>query len=730
VLRRAWGRAAGSAVVGLLLAGTALLPASAETPSATSEPEARAAASPADLDAGRAPADEVLEAAPIEVEDVRARELLDDTTQERKTITREEILQQPARDVAEVVGRLPGIRTQQRVQGEEAAVSIEGLPPEYTKILVNGRRYTGQLGEVDDLSDIPVTNVERIEILRGAQALIYGAEAGGGVINVVTRKAPEAGLRAAGDAGVGSDDAYHGEGSVALRAAGVGVTTSYTHDQLGGFDPDPDSDAAFPAGGGKDSRNRLDDVYTTLERSFGGLQLDGTFGYRKEAEHLVPFDGGASSDQDIERWLGSGGASWQVDESTRLVADLAYFDSTYDSTAGRPFTQVETEPRFRLFGDRSFETGPATHLVTLGADLAWPTLDLDERSAPIAGVVPGNVDERFFTTGLVLQDEVAFGRWASLSLGVRGQLHSEFQSEVLPQTALLLRPHERFRIRASFGKNARQPSLADLHQPPVAQLGGAYFLSGNPDLAPESSRSLRAGIELEPTDAVSFSTTAFWNRIDDFVRSLPVGSIRTGETVLPAEIQPGDPFYVVCLLPDPPGQCFDQVSPILSTLYQKTNLDLVKTHGVETQLRLRPHRRVELDLGWAWLRTDVSATNLPDLHELPNEPHHVIDLGGTFRAPVTETRLTVDVRWRGPALTESSGTGLPIFSSGERSDPSWIVDLRLAQPILDDHEIYVDVRNATDTRVVDSYDVRRRTFFVGVRTAFGFAGASPTRRSF
>lgn len=709
----------------LLLAG----PVAAGEPAAPVVELDRVAAeqgSPVDLEAEVAPEDEVLEAAPIDVQDVRAREILDDTTEERQTITREEILRQPSRSVAEVVARLPGIRAQQRVQGEEAAVSIEGLPPEYTKILVNGRRYTGQLGEVDDLADIPVTNVERIEVLRGAQALVYGAEAGGGVVNVVTRGAPEAGVVFDADAGIGTDDAYHGEGTVAFRAGGAGVAAHYTHDQMGGFDPDPGSDAAFPAAGGKDARDRSDDIYTTVERSFDhGVRLDGTFGYRQEKEHLVPWQGGASSNQDVERWLGSGGGAWQIDEATRVVVDLAYFDSTYESTSGRPFVQDETEPRFRLFGDRSLEVGPTTHLITLGADLAWPTLDLDERGLSIGSVTPEDVDESFFTTGLVLKDEAALGPRVSLSLGIRGQLHSQFESDVLPQAALLIRPAERFRIRASFGKNARQPSLADLYQGPVAQLGGAYFLSGNPDLATETSRSYRAGIELEPVGWVAFSTTAFWNRISDFVRSQPAGEVVTGSTVIPPALDPSDPL---CIFPDFASFCVPTVSNTTSTLYQKSNLDLVKTRGIEMQMRVLPHARIDLHFGWTWLRTEVRALNLPDLEELPNEPHHTVDVDGTFSAPLTETRLTVEARWRGRALTESSGTGLGIFTTGEKSGRSWDVDLRLEQPFLRDHAIYLDVRNVTDNRVVGSYDVRGRTFFVGVRTAFGFVGASPPNR--
>ncbi len=124
-------------------------------------------------------------------ETLRPAELFQDTAVETEILTADDIDALPASNAAEAIQGLPGIRIQARVQGEAAAVSIEGMPPGYSMILVNGLRYSGEFGGVDDLRDIPLGNVERIEIKRGAHGLRYGPEAGGGVIDIITKDPAE-----------------------------------------------------------------------------------------------------------------------------------------------------------------------------------------------------------------------------------------------------------------------------------------------------------------------------------------------------------------------------------------------------------------------------------------------------------------------------------------------------------------------------------------------------------
>jgi len=677
---------------------------------------------------GAADGGQVFDAAPIDVEATRPVEIYRDAPVETQVIQSEQIREMPARTAADVVNRLPGIRTQQRVQGEDAAVSIEGMPPEYTLILVNGQRYTGQINEVADLADIPVENVERIEVMRGAQTLRYGSEAAGGVINIVTRGAPEEGWQVRVEGGGGDQGQIRGAVNGGARVGDATFSLAFDHDQIRGFDPIDDADAVFPAGGSSKSRLRSEDVYATFGyEGIPGLTLRSQFGWRVEDERIVPVDGNAS-DQGFTRWLGGSGLDWNISEDTHLYANVNWFNGILDSTTGRSFTQSETELRLETGVDHVFATGPLQHVFTLGADARRQTLDLDEGALPAnlagADLAEGDLWESFKILAFHASNETAFGDWGSLLLGVRGELHSNFDNVVLPAATLLLKPHESLRLRFSAGLNSRTPSLADLFQPAVPQLGGTYFLAGNPDLTRERSINYRAGFELFPADWVSLSSTFFYNDIKDLIRSVLSGEIVTGtETIfIPAT---GGPFCAFNpALPECQGTTF--VNQLTSPVFRKTNLNSVVTQGVETLLLLRPHPNIDLQVAYTFLLTSLDDPQLVGIDQLPNEPAHVVDLEANLRVPWTGTVVTPRARFRSRALTETSGTGLAGFSSGVYSEPSWVADLRVSQPIGERYTVYFDLNNFTDTRVVDSYQIRGRNFFVGIRAALG---PTPPRRT-
>jgi outer membrane receptor for ferrienterochelin and colicins len=609
-------------------------------------------------------------------------EIYEDAPIETEILTEQEIAERPARNAEDVVENLAGIRTQRRLQGEEAAVSIDGMPPEYTRILVDGERYSGEIGEVDDLRDVPLENVERIEVLRGTQGLEYGTDSAGGVINVITRDPPLQGYRVNGNVGAGDDAAFLGSGTAAFGLGGkAGWSISTGQDQIDGFEASDSDPPPAPLNASGHSRRLSRDVYQTLFVPFGeSVVLRTRGGWRREDETFENEDEDTGTrpktQRDYTRWLAAQEAEWFASESTRVTGALRFFQGFTDSSVGRDFEMGEDEWRLEGNVERFVSTGPFSHVLTLGADVRRPTLDLDERD-------PGteDTDERFYSSGIYLQDETELAEWASLLLGVRGEFHSEFDARALPQVGLLFRPYEGLKLRVSWGLNYRTPSLRDLFQPPAPQLGGDYFLAGNPDLDPESSQTWRLGFEWNPRSWVALAATGFWNDIDDAIRSV--------------QEQP----------------------PTFPPVFRKQNLDELRTRGVETRVLLRPHARFDFSLGYTYTDTELVDSDL-GLDELPNTPRNVFDATSTLTLPRTETAVTVQARWRDRALTETLGTGGLGFGSPAKSEPSLFIDVRVLQPLRPGIDLYVDLDNLGDQRVEDSYPVRGRTFFVGLRARF------------
>jgi outer membrane receptor for ferrienterochelin and colicins len=585
---------------------------------------------------------------------------------------------------------------------------------------VNGQRYSGGVGGVDDLRDVPIHALERVEVKRGTQGIRQGGEGAGGVIEFTTRKPPARGVHGTVEAGAGADGKFLAATATEFMAGPVGITLSAVHDQIRGFDPN--GDAIFSVAGGPDSRRVGRDLYGTATWSpFETLALHSRLGWRREDENFVELDADGDEShpdperRDFARWITTHGFDWSASPATRLSGDVTWYGGFTDSEVGRSFEQDEGEWKLDLVGEHLLETGPLAHALSVGLDLRQPSLDLTGGEIP-AGVPPelgvSDVDERFRSGALFVEDEIALAEWVSLLAGVRGELHGEFGFDVLPQVALLLRPHETLRARLSWGRNRRAPTLEDLYQPAVPQLGGAYFLAGNPDLETESSVSWRAGLEWMPREWIAASVTGFWNEIDDAIRSIRERDLNVVTGFRDVELRP-------C-----PPRCGTIRQPIVvpAPLFRKENLDALRTRGIEADLRVRPHPRVETRLAYTFLDTRVVDSNV-DLDELPNAPRHVVDAAFAARLPRTETNVALVGRWRGPAIVEASGTGLLSFADAdEESDTSLILDLRVTQPVRRGVDLYVDFQNLLNESSVDSYAIRGFTFFVGVRADLDWTG--------
>jgi outer membrane receptor for ferrienterochelin and colicin len=649
----------------------------------------------------------------------------------------------PARDAADVVSFLAGINTRQRIQGQEAAVSIEGMPVEYTEILVDGQRFSGEIGGAGDLGDFSLENVERIEVLRGAQGARYGSDAAGGVINIVTRDAPEAGYRVGAQGEGGSYDQGLGGGTAAGRLGPLGLSLSGEFQTIDGFDAPDDPDVVLARAGGEDSRSREHFLYGKWDAPLGrGFSLRGNGLWRVEHDDLA-FDDAQSerrSNLTDTNWRSNTGLDWSSGERTHFASDLTYYAVETDSEVGREFQLYEHEIGADLYTDHELETGPIHHLLRGGADLDWQRLDLNEGELGVetdnALLTDRNRDEGFFAPSVFVQTESELAEWLTLVLGVRGQFHSEFDAKALPQVGVLVRPLEALRLRASWGLNYRTPSLRDLYQPPTAQLGGAYFLAGNEDLEPESSMSVRAGFEWSPAEWMTLATTGFYNDIDDYIRSqfdqdLVLG--RTTQLFYPEDL--GPEAVRICeaqrlFFPDDPSlwtpecEAFFAGAPIerevlrKAPLFVKQNLDSVRSFGTESQLRVRWTDYAQFSVDYTWLRTEVLDSNV-DVDELPNEPEHSIGVRTVLTSPWWETQLTAAFRWRSGVIPEGSGTGLLSFADSSReTDPSYQLSFRVAQPLFGFARLHFDALNVTDERREDSYAIRGRSFIAGISGEF------------
>ncbi|EHL64117.1 hypothetical protein HMPREF1006_00944 [Synergistes sp. 3_1_syn1] len=149
--------------------------------------------------AGETKSADVAEVAAVEVTGSRLADSIADVPAQTYVITRGEIDASGARDVQDVLARVPGINTllNNASMAQSKGVTVRGLNSEVL-LLVDGIPYMGadygvgaDLGSPFDLRSIALTDVERIEVVKGAGSAIYGSNAAGGVINVITRRSSD-----------------------------------------------------------------------------------------------------------------------------------------------------------------------------------------------------------------------------------------------------------------------------------------------------------------------------------------------------------------------------------------------------------------------------------------------------------------------------------------------------------------------------------------------------------
>ena len=101
----------------------------------------------------------------------------------------EEIQAKNVKTLRQVISQLPGMTMDKRGEGKDGdTITMRGMSTENILILVDGVPMNSTYNSVVDVNDIPVNNVERIEVLRGAASSIYGGHAVAGVINITTKK--------------------------------------------------------------------------------------------------------------------------------------------------------------------------------------------------------------------------------------------------------------------------------------------------------------------------------------------------------------------------------------------------------------------------------------------------------------------------------------------------------------------------------------------------------------
>ncbi|GAA4859076.1 TonB-dependent vitamin B12 receptor [Luteimonas vadosa] len=436
---------------------------------------------------------------------------LEESLQPAQVIGREEIERSQARSLPELLRGRAGIDIgNQGGAGKLSTVFLRGSESDHVLVLVDGIRIGSATAGLVAFQDLPVEQIDRIEIVRGPRSSLYGSEAIGGVIQVFTRRdAGEIATRF--KVGIGSHDRREASagigGGIGTRGwfgADVAYQATDGIDACRGRGPDPSIPFDFGAGCFVDQPDR--DGYRNRSASLrGGIELSDALtleasALRAESENA--FDGGrfgGNEAENVQQALGTklawtpkrsilltAQAGRSDDRSDNHYADAASGTRTYLSTFDTHRDTASVQADFGVGGD---------HLLSVGAD--WQRDSINSTTAFAA-------EARDNLAGFV-EYQGRFGA-QSVQASVRSDDNEQFGSHVTGGLGWGWTFADDLRLALSYGTGFKAPSFNDLYFP--------FF--GNPDLRPERSKTLNAGLRGDHA-GWRWTLDAYETRVDDLV---------------------------------------------------------------------------------------------------------------------------------------------------------------------------------------------------------------------
>lgn len=477
-------------------------------------------------------------------------------------ITREQLEQQSINSIADALRDVEGVDVGGQV-GKTGGrnISIRGMPSDYTLILIDGRRQNtagsvtpNGFGETSTSFFPPVASIERIEVIRGPMSTLYGSDAMGGVINIITRKVSREWTGSMGVEGTFNQHDEFGDS----RATDAYISGPVVEDLLGiqlrgrFYDRDASSLTYTDRDGNRQAVSQRGpspvegDVY-----DFGGkltltpdtnhdLWLDGDISrqrYNNDECQLGTLDGrtrscgpnpgnanGYADELRFEREqlaIGhTGRFSAGTLESSLMRNTTETTGRTLPGAIGTPYASfpslVGGEPRqletTNEVLDSKFIMPLDAHMLIVGGQ--WMDSELKD------GLSVDTFEQT--TWAMFAEDEWWMLDDLALTLGLRYDHHDAFGSQLSPRAYLVWSASRDWTLKGGVSRGYKTPTLNALHSGINGVTGqGTILTIGNPELEPETSTSSELSLSYDNQSGLMASATLFHNRFDDKIADGP-----------------------------------------------------------------------------------------------------------------------------------------------------------------------------------------------------------------
>ena len=580
--------------------------------------------------------------------------------------------------VTELLLRTPGISMARNGgYGTSTSLRIRGAESDQTVVVIDGVKLNdpSSTGGGYNFSNLLVGDASRIEVLRGPQSTLWGSQAIGGVVNIVT-PLPKAPLE-------GSFDIEAGSRQTASARAALGGRQGALTWRIGGQAFTTDGISAFASSFGGRER----DGYTNRNLS-GRAELEISENVRADirgyyARGRNDFDAVGADNPAYgtsREFVGYAGLNVDLfDKRLRNRLAYGYTDTNrdnYDPRNQRTRTFDAAGRNQRLEYQGSFAISERDVLI-FGVENERSRFRSVSPSASLSVPVPAPTRGKSEITGIYGQLSLQPITVLTLNAGVRRDDHARYGGKTLFSAGGVFTLPTGTRIRASYGEGFKAPTLYQL-----------YSEYGNDALSPERAHGWEAGVEQRLFgDKLQIGAAWFERNSRDLI------------------------VYIGCSASSTTPLCFQPGTTIRRFGYYE-NVSRAKARGLEAQASLSPVAGLLIDGNYTWTIAEDRSPGSANFGKwLPRRPRQQANGSISYAWPVGLT-TGVALRWSGHSYDNASNS--------QRLDDYTLVDLRAEYALSDRVRLFARVENLFDEGYMTAYryGALGRSIYAGVRGRF------------